>query len=285
MSSPKKIISDNAWLLILAAAGVLIHIFPFSDLGFHRDEFLYLMLGKHLATGFWSNPPLIGVISWLGQLLPGDSLLKVRLLPALAGGLLIFLSGLIARELGGKRFAQVSAALAVMSSLIFMRAFSMLQPVPFDILFWTLILYVFLKYINSENKMYLVLTGVFFGLGMLNKYMVVFLAAGLMMGILVTPYRKLWVNKYLWLAVLIAFVTSPTWDACGTAMTYFPVSRILEAVLCSRSHTINTRVTGSISSGQCQASGAILAAPLLSRVQTRITAPVLSNRYALSGGT
>ncbi len=206
MPSHQKITSDNLWLLILAAAGVLIHIFPFSDLGFHRDEFLYLMLGKHLAAGFWSNPPLIGVISWLGQLLPGDSLLQARLLPALAGGLLIFLSGLIARELGGKRFAQISAALALMSSLIFLRTFSMLMPVPFDILFWTLILYFFLKFINSENKMYLVLTGVFFGLGMLNKYMVVFLAAGLMIGILVTPFRKLWVNKYLWLAVLIAFV-------------------------------------------------------------------------------
>lgn len=206
MSSPKKISTDNVWLLILAAAGVCIHIFPFSDLGFHRDEFLYLMLGKHLSAGFWSNPPLIGVISWLGQLLPGDSLLQARLLPALAGGLVVWLSGMIARELGGQRFAQVSAALAVMSSLIFMRAFSMLQPVPFDILFWTLILYVFLKYINSENKIYLVMAGVFFGLGMLNKYMVVFLAAGLMMGILATPYRKLWVNQTLWLAVLVAVV-------------------------------------------------------------------------------
>ncbi len=83
------------------------------------------------------------------------------------------------RELGGKTYAQVLACIALAVSILFMRAFSMFQPVCFDILFWSLILYAFLRYINTEKPVYLILVGVAFGFGFLNKYMVVFLAAGL----------------------------------------------------------------------------------------------------------
>ena len=87
-----------------------------------------------------------------------------------------------------------------------LRGYSMLQPVPFDILFWSLILYWLLRYINSEKPLYIILIGIGFGLGILNKYMVVFLAAGLLLAIILTPYRRLWINKYTGLAVLIALL-------------------------------------------------------------------------------
>jgi hypothetical protein len=82
----------------------------------------------------------------------------------------------------------------------------MLQPVPFDILFWTAILYFFLKYINTLKPVWLISMGIGFGLGLLNKYMVVFLAFGILTALLFTRHRKLWVDKYMWIAAGLAFI-------------------------------------------------------------------------------
>lgn len=194
------------WVYLIAGITMLFHLVTYNKLGFHRDEFLYLALGRHLSTGYWSNPPLIGLISYLSQLLPGDALFTTRLIPAFAGAVLVLLTGLTARELGGTMYSQVLACLSLSLSLLVLRGYSMLQPVPFDILFWTLILFWFLRYINTRKPVFLLLIGVAFGLGILNKYMVVFLAAGLSLAILFTPQRWLWTSKHTWYAVMIALV-------------------------------------------------------------------------------
>ncbi len=197
---------DFLWIILIAVLTLLVHFLTYNSLGFHRDELLYLALGRHMATGFWSNPPLIGLISYVSQLIPGDTLFTTRLFPAIAGAVLVVITGLITRELGGKLYGQVLACLSISLSLLILRGYSMLQPVPFDILFWTLVLYWFLRYINTDKPLYLLLIGVGFGLGIMNKYMVVFLVAGIALAVLFTPYRRLWINKYTWLAMLIALV-------------------------------------------------------------------------------
>jgi len=206
MKTSTSKIPDLFWTSLIAVFTLVVHMSTYNTLGFHRDEFLYLALGKHLAAGYWSNPPLIGVISFLSQLLPGNTLFTLRLFPAMAGALLIIITGLMTREMGGKTYAQVLACIALAISILFMRAFSMFQPVCFDILFWSLILYAFLRYINTEKPVYLILAGVAFGFGFLNKYMVIFLAAGLAIAVIPTSYRKLWISKYSWLAILIALL-------------------------------------------------------------------------------
>ncbi len=193
-------------VLLIAALSLLIHWFTYDILGFHRDELLYLALGRHMAAGFWSNPPLIGLISLVSQLLPGDPLLTTRILPAFAGAVLVVVVGLTTRELGGGIYAQVFACLSITLSLLILRGFSMLQPVPFDILFWTLILYWMLRYIKTEKPVFLILMGIGLGLGIMNKYMVLFLALGLIVSATLTPHRKLWINKYTWFAALITLI-------------------------------------------------------------------------------
>jgi hypothetical protein len=199
-------IPDLFWIVLIAVFTFVLHIATYNTLGFHRDELLYLALGKHLSAGYWSNPPLIGFVSYLSQLLPGKALFSLRLFPALAGAVLIVITGLMTRELGGKRYAQILACISLAISLLFMRAFSMFQPVCFDILFWSLILYFFLRYVNTQKPVFLILVGVAFGFGFLNKYMVIFLAAGMALGVIPTSFRKLWISKYAWLAILIAFL-------------------------------------------------------------------------------
>ncbi len=197
-------IPDLFWTILIALFTLIVHMATYNTLGFHRDELLYRALGSQIAGGYWSNPPLIGIISYIAQLLPGDTLFILRLFPAIAGALLIIITGLMTREFGGRTYAQVLACISLSVSLLFMRAFSMFQPVCFDILFWSLIFYFFLRYVNTNKPVYLLLVGVAFGFGFLNKYMVIFLAAGLAIAVIPTSYRKLWINKYSWMAILIA---------------------------------------------------------------------------------
>src|SRR5260370_7926829 len=69
---------------------------------------------RHLAWGYVDQPPLVAVIVGIERMLFGDSLQSIRLFAALAGAWTVLLAGWIARELGGKRFAQALAALAVL---------------------------------------------------------------------------------------------------------------------------------------------------------------------------
>lgn len=206
MKKERNTIYGLILVLLIAALSLVIHLLTYDILGFHRDEFLYLALGRHMAAGFWSNPPLIGLISLISQLLPGDPLLTTRILPAIAGAVVVVLVGLITRELGGGIFAQVFGCLSITLSLLMLRGFSMLQPVPFDILFWTLILYWLLRYINTEKPVFLILMGIGLGLGIMNKYIVLFLALGIIVAVTLTPHRRLWINKYTWYAALIALI-------------------------------------------------------------------------------
>src|SRR6202046_4977392 len=101
-----------ALLLSLALAKLLIQFAGINHYGFFRDELYYMACGEHLAWGYIDQPPLIALIAWFARHAFGDSLFAVRLLPALAGTAVVFLTGWIARELGGGLFAQFLAALA-----------------------------------------------------------------------------------------------------------------------------------------------------------------------------
>src|SRR5581483_2169499 len=106
-------------LVLLAAFSVAVHlfsnvVFPF---GIFRDEFYYIACSQRLAWGYVDHPPLIALITLITRALFDDSIVGLRLFPALAGAVLIFLAGWMARQLGGGRFAQALAAIAALSAL------------------------------------------------------------------------------------------------------------------------------------------------------------------------
>src|SRR5438105_15795725 len=98
----------------LCAAKLLLHIFTsVRQYGYFRDELYYLDMARHLDWGYVDAAPLVGLYAKIALLL-GSSLAVLRILPALAGTLLVFLSIMIARELGGGKFAQLLTGLAVL---------------------------------------------------------------------------------------------------------------------------------------------------------------------------
>src|SRR5580700_1628662 len=101
-------------VLCLAACKLLIHLYAGWHDGYLRDELYYLACSRHLAWGYVDQPPLIALIAWMVRSTIGDSVLAIRLLPALAGAFEVVLTAAIARELGGKKTAQWLSALAVL---------------------------------------------------------------------------------------------------------------------------------------------------------------------------
>ncbi len=227
--------------LFVLAAHILVN--AFSPYGFHRDEFLYLSMGRHLRLWAMDFPPAIALIARSTRGLLGDSLVAIRLLPALAHGLLIVLAGVAAREFGGRRFAQALAALSVALSPLFLRAGNLLQPVIFDQLSWTLALLALARVGRSaeatggagEPVAWLAL-GLFGGLGLLTKFSVGFIAAGMAVGLLLCPQRRVLLTRWPWAAAFLALlIGSPS--IVGQIRLGFPVAeqmRYLQATQLQR---------------------------------------------------
>lgn len=174
--------------------------------GYHRDEFYYIAAGHHLALGYVDFPPLTPVLAWLDRLVFGTSLVGLRLLPALAGALIVLLTAGIARELGGGPFAQVLAALAVLLAPIYLGANSVFQTVTFDQLNWALICYLAVRLLARDDARLWPVLGLALGIGLETKYTIAALAVGLTLGLLLTPARARLGTAGPWLAALIAFV-------------------------------------------------------------------------------
>ncbi len=192
--------------ILFAGTKLLLHLFTNTHYGFHRDEFLYLALGKHLDWGYWSNPPFIGFISFLSQNILGDGLFATRLAPAFFGSATLFLICVMARDLGGKKYAQILAGIAGFTSLAYLRSSHMFMPVVIDIFFWALASSLVIRYLKTDNNKWLVWLGVAIGVGFMNKYSVAFLIAALAGSFLISSQRTIFLKKQTWIAAGIALL-------------------------------------------------------------------------------
>src|ERR1700732_3639706 len=112
--SKRLAFSAASIVLCLSAGKLLVHLYAGRHYGYFRDELYYLACSRHLDWGYVDQPPLIALIGWLVRVVLGDSMMALRLLPALAGGCEVLLAALIAREMGGRKTAQGLAALATL---------------------------------------------------------------------------------------------------------------------------------------------------------------------------
>jgi hypothetical protein len=206
--------SDTALLLYMALGTVIVHALTGSRYGFQRDELATLDDARHLAWGYVAYPPVTPFFGRLSLILFGTSLAGFRFFAALAQAAALVLTGLMARELGGQRTAQLIAAAAALPFCI--GGGALMQYVSFDCLFWVLTAYFVLRLLKSDDPRWWIAIGSAIGLGMLAKYTMVFLVAGLTAGILLTDARRYLASKWLWLGVgvaLLIFLPNFIWQA------------------------------------------------------------------------
>ena len=118
--SPSWFVSGPAIVAVIAILKLALQLHAAPHYGIFRDEMYYLACGQHLGWGYVDHPPLMPFIAWLVSHTLGTSLLAIRLLPALAGAALVWITGDMARRMGGGRMAQALAPLAVLTAPIYM---------------------------------------------------------------------------------------------------------------------------------------------------------------------
>jgi len=182
---------------IIAGIVVLAHLCTLQNYGYFGDEFYFIDCAKHLAWSYVDQPPLIPLIAWFTAPF-GYALWALRLLPALAAGATVIVSALLAKELGGGRYAQLLTAIAVGMAPIYLLLGSILSTSAFEPLTWTLLIYLTICIINrssqngdgptgtsrDRNKQLFVLAGLIVTLGLYAKFSIAFCVLALLFSLL-----------------------------------------------------------------------------------------------------
>jgi hypothetical protein len=218
---------------LFAAIKLAVHIAAnlweaYIGYGYFRDEFYYIACGRHLAWGYVDHGPVVAVQARLSELIFGKSLAGLRFLSALAGAGRVFLTGILAWALGGRRPAQGLAMLGVLLAPQYLGIDSFLSMNSFESVFWMtclLALILMLRYREDRRagRLWLVF-GVAGGIGVLNKPSMAFFLVALLLALLVRPERRLlaswWAAGGVAVLVLIALPNLvwqaqnhwPTWE-------------------------------------------------------------------------
>jgi hypothetical protein len=198
---------DLSVIFYLSAAKLILHLLvnATGGYGLFRDEFYYVACSENLAAGYVDQPPLCAILLRGMTTLIGDSLFSIRLLPAIVAALTTFFVGLVTVRIGGGRLAQIIACLMSFSAInLAMGGFYSMNCL--DILFWTITAYVIVLIIQKENKGLWLLLGTILGAGLLNKIGVLFLGAGIFVGLIVTSHRRWFLTPWPYIAGTIALI-------------------------------------------------------------------------------
>src|SRR5450755_1410456 len=191
-------------LIALCAAKLLLHIFTsLRHYGYFRDELYYLDMARHLDWGYVDAAPLVAVYAKVA-LLMGGSLAALRIIPALAGAALIALTMLISRELGGSRYAQFLAGLAVLLCPGFLVTNSLMSMNSFEPLFWMGCIWVIARILRTGDSRLWLWFGVLAGLGLENKHSTLSFGFAVTAAVLLTHHRREFARRWIWIAAAIA---------------------------------------------------------------------------------
>jgi Dolichyl-phosphate-mannose-protein mannosyltransferase len=206
--------SATAWVVSIAAATVAVHLATGWRYGFDRDELMALEDARHLAWGYVQYPPMTAFFGWIALKLFGTSLVGFRFFAALAQAIAVALTGFMAREMGGGKWAQVVAALAAVPFCL--GGGALMQYISFDYVCWVLVAWCVTKVAASagsspgqadvSRQHWWLGVGIAMGLGMLAKYTMGFFVCGVVAGILLTGMRRSLRSPWLWLGVLAAWL-------------------------------------------------------------------------------
>ncbi|MDD5369500.1 MAG: glycosyltransferase family 39 protein [Anaerolineaceae bacterium] len=195
------------WVIwLIALVQFILHLWVNSHDTFFRDELYYLTAGQHLSGGYVEFPPFVALAAAFSRTVLGSSVLAIRLLPALAGALIVLLTADMVAVLGGGLLAQSLAAVSIALAPVFIGSSGLLTMDPFDQLWWTLAAWVLVRLIKRRQARLWLAFGLVAGFGLLTKLTITFFILALILGLLLSEQRSLLFNRWLVFAGLIAFI-------------------------------------------------------------------------------
>jgi 4-amino-4-deoxy-L-arabinose transferase-like glycosyltransferase len=224
-----------AWLGALAGVVAVLLLAVAGRYGYHRDELYFLRAGSEPAFGYADQPPLTPLLAHALDDLFDGSLVGLRLPSALMAGLVVLLTGLLAREFGAGRGAQILAAGSMAVSAVLPVVSHMLSTTTVDLLVWTAISWLVVRALRHGGPVWLAV-GVVAGTGLQNKTLPAFLLAALLVGVLVAGPRAVLRSPWPWLGCLLALVLwapNLVWEAANG----FPQLELSAAIAAGSSGT------------------------------------------------
>lgn len=207
----KSIYKDKTDILLLAIPALALFFYhlltaAFSSYGYFIDEFYYIACAKRPALGYVDHPPLSALLLTINRFLLGDSLLAIRILPALCAAGLVITTGLMARTLGGTRSRLIITAIAVIAMPVYMVITSFYSMNSYELVIWTAICFLSIRMVQKQEVKYWLAIGVLVGLGLQMKHTMIVYVLALLAGMLLTKTRQLLWNRWSVYGGLIAVV-------------------------------------------------------------------------------
>jgi|SRR5271166_2741396 len=199
-------IAGPALVAYVSALELVLHLPNPGGYGLFTDELYFLACGEHLSWGYADMPPLTALQAWIVRDFLGDSMLAIRLIPALASVGLVLLTGAIVRQLGGGRFAQVLAAVAVLIAPFYLAVDSYLSMNSVEPLLWMGCALTLIRMIKTGETRLWLWFGVIAGIGLENKDTMAMFGFALMVGLLMTPERRLMNSRWLLIGAMMAML-------------------------------------------------------------------------------
>jgi hypothetical protein len=198
--------SGMAVVWAIALAKLVFHIYFNNRYGYFRDEFDYMSCGDHLQWGYVDQPPLIPFLIHLCRAVLGDSLRSVRFIPALASSLFVVQAAALAREFGGRRYAVLLSAVCAVIVPQYLSNGSLLGTNCLEPNLWMGCAYFAILAIKRDAPRYWLWFGVVAGVGLEEKYSIAIFGFGIAVGLLLTAQRRVFLDKWIWLGGLAAFL-------------------------------------------------------------------------------
>jgi len=198
--------------------------------GFFRDELYYLVCGHHLAWGYVDQAPLVALQARLAETIFGLSPTGIRIFSFMAAGVTVALAGLLAWQFGGSRAAQGLAMAAVLAAPVFLGTANFLSMNSFDPCFWMAALLVVLRIAEgAAGPLAWLLFGVLAGLGIENKHSTVFFLIALLVGLMLSPQRRiLWTKGCAAGVALLLLIALP--NLVWQWVHHFPTYELLNNI-------------------------------------------------------
>jgi len=212
----QAVVSATALLLGLALVKLLLQFAGIRHYGFFRDELYYMACGRHLAWGYVDQPPFIAFVAWFEAHVFGTSIVALRMLPVLSGAAVVFLTGILARELGADTFGQCLAAISALFAPAFLAFDSFFSMNAFEPLFWVLCALLTVRIVSGASPRWWLAFGALAGVGLENKHTMLVFGFALVAGLILSDEARVFRSKWIWIGGLIAlaiFLPNLIWEA------------------------------------------------------------------------
>ena len=216
-------------VIFIALAKFGLHLYFNNRYDYFRDEFDYMACGNHMAWGYVDQPPLIPALVRICRLMFGDSLRSIRLVAALGSSAAVVLTGMIARELGGRGFALVLAAVTFLIAPMYLSDGSLMTTNCLEPLLWMGCAYFAILAIKRTEPRCWIWFGVVAGIGLEEKYSIAVMGFAIVVGLLLTEERRAFASMWMWVGggvALLIFLPNLMWNV----QNHFPFVELMHNI-------------------------------------------------------